>query len=705
MRETMKYNFCYLLLIGLTLSQTIGANEKMEEVTVLGTRQALYTTRDVNAAALGIKETLSLPISVQSFSEELIKNQRVQTLSELLANDASVQNTGFGDVFDLVSLRGFQLDWNNGLRRDGLSLAPYQDVPLENIQRVDVLKGSSGLLSGFNNFGGTVNYVTKRPTQENFLELTAEARSRDGKYLHIDTGGRFSEHIELGYRVNLAREDNGDFSGGDDVERDFFSAAIDWKPSQKWLLRFDADYQDRAVVSQPLIGLSSNPISGAPELPPYVDMSRVLLGQPWALYETKTLNVGARADYSINDTWRWIAQVAYSGNDRFTIFPDIYAVNRQGDVLSSAIWVTPDESYDSLSAHSFVSGEMAIGQLRHELVIGASYRTLEAIDGRWFDLPNPVGNIFSPVHATQPAFPALSDANRTDTTEEAVFISDVVHFNEHIYATLGVRHLQYFQKQRAAGATVRETLHDERFTTPSAGLTVAPSDHLSIYVNYSEGAGEGAVAVIGSGALNEGERLSPQESEQVEFGLKYQTSAAIYSIAVYEISKTLEYHNRVSNYFVADGEQRHRGLELNASGEVTEELSLIASASFIDAEIRGLSGETELIGNRPANVPEVQANVFLDYVLPFAERLSVNAGAYYVGEREQSVQNTLQLPSYVRLDAGLRYQFVYPAATLRLKVENLSDREYWVSAGATGIDWGVQPGRGRTVMASVTFEF
>ena len=138
---------------------------------------------------------------------------------------------------------------------------------------------------------------------------------------------------------------------------------------------------------------------------------------------------------------------------------------------------------------------------------------------------------------------------------------------------------------------------------------------------------------------------------------------------------------------------------------MTEELSLIASASFIDAEIRGLSGETELIGNRPANVPEVQANVFLDYVLPFAERLSVNAGAYYVGEREQSVQNTLQLPSYVRLDAGLRYQFVYPAATLRLKVENLSDREYWVSAGATGIDWGVQPGRGRTVMASVTFEF
>jgi len=692
-------------VIGLAISPIIMANDALEEVTVLGTRQPLYTTRDVNAAALGIKDALSLPISVQSFSEELIKNQRVQSLSELLANDASVQNTAIGDVFDLVSVRGFQLDWNNGLRRDGLSLAPYQDVPLENIQRVDVLKGPSGLLSGFNSFGGTVNYITKRPTEENFVEVTGEVRSRDGKYAHLDAGGRFSENIEAGYRLNIAKEDNGDFTGGDDVEREFISTAIDWKPSEKWFLRMDLDYQDRSVVSQPLIGLSSNPASGDPELPPYVDTSDVLLGQPWTLYETETFNAAIRTDYSIDDTWRWITQAAYSNNERFTIFPDIYAVNRQGNVLSSGILVTPDESYGSISAHSLVSGAVNLGSIRHELVIGASYRDLEAIDGRWFFLDNPVGNIFKPIYTPRPEFPPTPDANHTDTREASVFLTDVIHFSEQVYATLGLRHLKYQQDQRAPGASISEELHSENFTTPSVGLTFKPKENMAIYINYSEGVGEGGVAVVGSGAINEGERLSPQESEQIEIGAKLQTAGGNYSVALYEITKTLEYHNHISNQFVSDGEQRHRGLELNASGEISTELSLIASVSLIDAEVKDLRGEIALNGHQPANVADLQANLFVDYALPLVEHLNLNAGIYYVGEREQSIQNNLPLPSYTRMDAGLRYQLPAPALSFRLKVENLLDKEYWASPGAAGIDWGVQPGRGRTVIGSVTFEF
>ncbi len=127
------------------------AEQSIETIDVHGTRAPLYSTRDVNASALGMKDPQLLPISIQSFSEELISNQRVKTLGEVLANDASVQNTSIGTVFDFVSLRGFQLDWTNGLRRDGLALAPYQDVPLENIQRIDIVKGPSSLVSGFNN--------------------------------------------------------------------------------------------------------------------------------------------------------------------------------------------------------------------------------------------------------------------------------------------------------------------------------------------------------------------------------------------------------------------------------------------------------------------------------------------------------------------------------------------------------------------------
>lgn len=63
---------------------------------------------------------------------------------------------------DNISIRGFPIDWTNTMRRDGMPVAPYYDLPLENTERIDVLKGPSGFLYGVNSPGGTVNYVMKR---------------------------------------------------------------------------------------------------------------------------------------------------------------------------------------------------------------------------------------------------------------------------------------------------------------------------------------------------------------------------------------------------------------------------------------------------------------------------------------------------------------------------------------------------------------
>jgi iron complex outermembrane receptor protein len=681
------------------------AAQDIEKIEVKGTRTPLYDARDVNAAALGIKDPLSLPISIQSFSEELIVNQRARTLSEVLSNDASVQNTSVGNIFDLVSLRGFQLDWTNGLRRDGLAVAPFQDVPLENIQRLDVLKGPSSLVSGFNNPGGTVNYVTKRPTIEDFTEITAELRSRDGKYLHLDTSGKFSNDSSVAYRFNAAIEDTGDFTGGDDLERYFVSGALDWQILGDLLLRFDFDYQDKSIVSQPLIGLATDPNDSTKRiLPPYVDTSEVLLGQPWALYETQTFNLGVRADYWLSDNWQWITQVAYAANDRFTIFPDIYEVNVQGDVLASNILITPDETYSTFSGHSFISGDFSIGDIEHELVTGISIRDYESNDGRWFSVDNPISNIFNPVYTAEPEYPEYPEATQTKTTESSLFITDKISLTDTVYATLGLRHIRYKKQQKAPQET-QVTLSDETFNTPMLGINYMPNANISAYVSYSEGAGEGGVAVFGSGAINEGESLGAQESKQIETGIKYRVGSATYTMAIFEIEKMLEYHNKITNYYVQDGIQRHQGIEFNVNGEVTNDLSVVASVTAINAELTNLEGEPELNGNRPANVPKFQANVFLDYRLAMVEGLNANLGIFYVGERQQNVQNSLSVSGYTRVDAGFRYQLDSIKTTFRLKIENLFDKEYWLSAGAKGVDWGVIPGRGRTAILSASVEF
>lgn len=147
---------------------------------------------------------------------------------------------------------------------------------------------------------------------------------------------------------------------------------------------------------------------------------------------------------------------------------------------------------------------------------------------------------------------------------------------------------------------------------------------------YTEGAGEGGIVVIGSGAENE-QYLGAQESEQMEVGVKYRFNKATFSAAIYQIEKSLEYHNRATNYFVQDGVQRHRGIELNANGEIIENLSLVFSTSFMDAEIRELSGQAEINGNQPHNVPKTQGNLFVDYnfaSLKGLSGLSANIGVF-----------------------------------------------------------------------------
>lgn len=692
------------------------AQTDIEVIDVVGTRTPLYDTRDVNAAALGIKDPLDLPISVQSFSEELMTNQRARTLGDVLINDASVQNTAIGTVFDFVSVRGFQLDWNNGLRRDGLALAPYQDVALENIQRIDVLKGPSSIVAGFNNTGGTINYVTKRPTQTQFTELTAEVKSHNGRYVHLDTGGPLDPSAQFGYRVNAAVENNGDFSGGDDVERTFVSVALDWQVSDQLFLRLDADTQDKAIVSQPLIGLNYDE-DGNKHLPPYVDTSDVLLGQPWARYETKTYNTALRLDYYLNDDWQWVNQVSMSANDRFTIFPDIYAVAENGDVLSAVILVTPDESYDVISGHSFIEGNFYTGEMAHQFVMGVSGRKLESFDGRWFELENPVGNLFNPVHTSRPAFPAYPDGNETNTTETSFFITDTWHFNDAFFATLGWRHIHYKKEMLEVGSkTHPETgnlnwilKEDEIFNVPLVGLSYKPNDDTNVYFSYSEGAGEGSVAVIGSGILNEGEALGPKESEQIELGVKMRTDSMTMTLAAFELERALEYHNKTTNYFTQDGLQQHRGVEFNLNGQVTDDLAMVASATVINAKMVDLDGEPDLNGNRAMNVPKYQANAYFDYRLPFAPDVNVNMAISYVGEREQNTSNDLQVPSYTRFDAGVTWHKEALVegvdATVRFKAENVFDKAYWLSAGAKGIDWGVSPGRGRMLTLSATLSF
>lgn len=665
------------------------------DLIVTARRQSLYEVADVNVGALGATDPKDLPLSVQSFTAALINAQGARTLLDVVRNDPSVQDNAVGGAFDNISIRGFPVDFTNTMRRDGLALAPYFDVPLENIERIDVLKGPSGFLYGVNAPGGTVNYVLKRPTAEQFATIVARVRTHDGFYGALDMGGPLTSDGTLGYRVNVAGEKVGDFTHAGDLGKLFASAALDWKPSDRLLIRLDGDYQKRSLAGQPVVG--SQPDGS---LPPYFN-PRTLLGQPWLRYRTESFNLGARADYEISENWRFTTQAAYSQNIRDAAFPDVYAVDASGRILSGDIYLSPGQRYKVFSTNSFLSGTVQTGPFKHHLVIGGSTRQYDAREGGFAVLKDAagdditVGNIFSPVYTPQPGYTAPAK-NKTDNRQLSLFASDVIDIGERVSAILGYRQVDYRNIFTPAQGSVSR--YKTSVGVPSAGLVLKLTPKVSLYGSYSEGFEQGGVAPYNT--VNAGQYLNPLKSKQYEAGAKADVAGVALTLAAFQIDRTLQYVDS-RNVYVQAGKERHRGVEFTANGRLIPSLAIIAGASYMNARQID-TGDAATEGKRPANVPRWQANLFAEYTTPL-EGFSVNAGIYYMGGRALDPVNTIFLPGYARIDLGARYATHIGGhpVIFRATVENVANKQYWSAANYAS----VYPGQPREAFLRVQTSF
>lgn len=131
-----------------------------------------------------------------------------------------------------------------------------------------------------------------------------------------------------------------------------------------------------------------------------------------------------------------------------------------------------------------------------------------------------------------------------------------------------------------------------------------------------------------------------------------------------------------------DGRALFRGVEFVTSGELGRNVSLIASGLWLDAEQRK-AANAALIGKRPENTPRYTGSLFAEYRLPALDGFSLNAGAFYIGDRAVNNLNQASIGGVLTLSAGARYGFTWSGhpLTAQVNVENLTDKDYWNSAG------------------------
>lgn len=642
-------------------------------VTVTGEDALPYEVESTATALFDETPLVSTPFSVGSYNRALIEDQRAFTTAEVLRNDPSVftdYGGGAYGYYDGFGIRGFSSHNNQNYRVDGLSFSNQGEVPIDNKERIDVLKGPAGLRFGFMPPGGAINFVRKRPTDAATGTLHFDADSHGQLYTQADIGGHIDEGA-VGYRIVAAGQKLDSFWDNADGQRVFTSALIDWRINEVATVWGSVERNDRdaTIGSGALISQSGIIFDRGPE---------VNYNSDWSTYDVRQENLQVGAEVSITEDWSLFTTSAVNDFNRDNSQTYVDEVRDDGtyDVYE---YTSNDEGRPHWSNQTHISGTFETGSVTHALTIGGSYRRHEMTYGDGVYTLLGTSDIDNPVYYNRSGDPVPPSYLAYEAQEYAAFLTDSVTFSEEWSALGGLRFGRFSSVNRnSVGAATQR--YAESALSPTAAMQFRPAEGWHTYLLYTQGLQPGGIAPTGT--TNQGEAQDPLASRQVELGAKAELPDQQVSgeAALFWIEQDLEYTNS-SNTYVQDGNQVHLGLELALRGQLTDALQAGMAATWLDAE-QEETGDAAVNGSRPLGVAELQGNLWLSWDTPWVDGLALLLNAYWVGERYADNTEDVAIDSYLRLDAGARYRLDADAVrwTFRLNLENITDEEYIANA-------------------------
>lgn len=233
----------------------------------------------------------------------------------------------------------------------------------------------------------------------------------------------------------------------------------------------------------------------------------------------------------------------------------------------------------------------------------------------------------------------------------------------------------------ARSQSFKDTGYDKSKVTPVAGVVYKVSQAVSVYGSYVEGLVKGDIAPATFGfpavnVVNGGEIFAPYQTKQGELGVKVDLGRVGGSLSLYDARKPTYAVDPATLVFGQTDKVRNRGLEATVFGEAMPGLRLLGGAVYTNAKV-------ESTGLRSIGVPKFQANVGAEWDVPGVAGLALTSRVLYTGSQYADSANTQQLPSWTTLGLGARYAMVVGGKdlTLRARVDNVTNRNYWASAG------------------------
>lgn len=650
----------------------------LREVTV--TEGAAAPQADISG--FGDVPLRELPLSATVIDGKQLRDSGARRLADLTQFDASVTDAyNSAGYWDYLTVRGFVLDNRFNYRREGLPISAETSIPLDNKERVEILRGTSGIQAGTSAPGGLVNYVVKRPTEQDLRTVRIETTSRGSTLGAIDLGGRFGADRQFGYRINVASENLKPLTHNLDGNRNLFSLAADWRITRDSVLEFEVEQSRKTQPSQNGYSLLGS------VLPAPVDPRINLNNQPWSQPSVfKALTGTVRFSQALNADWRWSAQIGQQrlkSDDRLAYAFGCGAEGNFDRYCSDGTFDFYDfrsenERRTQTAGSLNLKGNVMTGSVRHELGFGLlQSRVRNRFDNQAYNYAG-TGNIWGTA-IVPPSPDATTPQTNRDERSTELSVQDAIRWNDRFTTWLGVRHTR-LDRSSIGNDGSSPTGYKQDVTTPWIAASYAIQPGLLAYASWGKGVESQVVPNRISQYSNAGQALPALTSRQWELGLKGGSEAFGWQVAWFDISRPMTNLDLCGAYCEVrnDGRAVHRGLEAGAQWSEGP-WRIGGSIAVIDAKRRGSTANPALNGESPTNVPKEVLRAQAAYRVASVPGLEVAGQLSYEGRRNVLPDGSVTLPSWTRVDAVLRYDTKVRGVNTSwtLAVDNLFDRRYW----------------------------
>jgi iron complex outermembrane recepter protein len=636
-------------------------------------------------------ENLSLreaPFSATNIDNATLRDLGAQRISDALRLDSSVTDSYNSPAYwDMLSVRGFMLDNRYNYRREGLPINAETMIAMDNKERIELFKGTSGIQAGTSAPGGIANYVVKRPPnsiESSVRSLTLSYGNGNNSSVALDVGGRYGENNAFGYRVNAAYENLNPYVQNAKGHRQLLALAMDWRINANTRLEWEIESSSRQQMGVNAASMTGN------TLPSPVYGQNNFSRQSWSVPGVfDGLTGSMRLKHRLDNGWMWTTQVGaqrLKTDDRLSYAYGCYAEGNYDRFCSDKTFDLYDyrsenERRISDALQTELTGQVQLAGIQHELAFSwLRQRQIDKLSPMQAYNWAGTGSLYGLSESAAAPEPYDLNTNRQEYSTE-ISVKDRIRVNRLADLWLGLRssHIQR-DSQRTDGS--RATHDDRTITTPWVALSHKLPYNATGYASYGQGV-EAQVTPNRSRYTNAGEALPSAKSTQKELGIKGAQGPWLWNAALFDITRPVwgdqgacEEDNSCTRKL--DGIAQHKGLELGM-GYRSHQWKIDMAATWLDAKRSQALINPVQNGQRPLNVPSLVLRAAAEYRWTQVPGLRTTLRLSHEGERDLIEGGAMKLPAWTTADLAAHYSTKVAGQNTdwTLALENASNRAYW----------------------------